>query len=141
MPCLIEDGRTCRSDLYMWKYTTVADKLLIVSLAVLAAVLFYIMPGLVLSGGTRVEVCSGEKVVGRYDLREDRVVPVSGPLGKTILEIKNGRARITASPCPHKICIGMGGVGKEGGLLVCVPNEVVVRVGSGNAEGLDAVSE
>jgi len=34
----------------------------------------------------------------------------------------------------------MGEFGTEGGILVCVPNEVAVRVGNERAEGLDAVS-
>lgn len=125
----------------MWRYTTVADIVLIIVLAALAAVLFYAVPRWVVSGGTHVEVRSGDKVLGTYDLREDRRISIPGPLGNTTLEIGKGRARITSSPCPHKVCIGMGSVGKEGGLLVCVPNEVVVRVGSGTAQGVDAVSE
>lgn len=125
----------------MWSYTTVADKVLILAFAILAGILFYAVPHWVVFGGTTVEVRSGDTIVGTYDLREDRLVSVPGPLGNITLRIRDGRARITDSPCPNKICIGMGSVGKEGGLLVCVPNKVVVRVGSGTAEGLDAVSE
>ena len=121
-------------------YITLADWVLAVAILTLAASLFFMIPRWVLSGGTEVEVYSSNKILGRYPLYQDRTVEIAGPLGKTIVRIKDGRARIESSPCPNKICIHMGEFGTEGGILVCVPNEVVVRVGSERAKGLDAVS-
>lgn len=121
-------------------HTTVADWVLIGSLLFLAAILFFLLPGWVLSGGTAVEIYSGEKLMGRYSLHQERKVGVPGPLGVTEVEIRGGRARVTSSPCPHKVCVHMGEIGSEGGLIACVPNKVVVQVGRGRPEGLDAVS-
>jgi hypothetical protein len=121
-------------------YITLADWALVVTILALAASLFFMIPRWVLSGGTEVEVYSSNKIVGRYPLQEDRIVEIPGRLGKTIVQIKDGRARIKSSPCPNKICVHMGDFGTEGGILICVPNEVVVRVGSDRSKGLDAVS-
>lgn len=121
-------------------HTTVADWVLIGSLLFLAAMLFFLLPGWVLSGGSTVEVYSGEKFMGRYPLHEDRKVDVQGPLGVTEVEIRDGRACVVSSPCPHKVCVHMGEIGSEGGLIACVPNKVVIKVGRGHPEGLDAVS-
>lgn len=121
-------------------YITIGDGVLMFALMVVAGVLFFLMPGWVLSGSTEVEIRSNDRVAGRYSLDTDRVVEVSGPLGKSIVEIKDGRARILSSPCPHKLCIRMGQIGKEGGVLVCVPNKIVVSVGNQRSDGLDAVS-
>jgi hypothetical protein len=121
-------------------YITFADWILVVTILALATSLFFMIPRWVVSGGTEVEVYSSNKIVGRYPLHEDRIVEIPGPLGKTVVQIKNGKARIKSSPCPNKICIHMGEFGTEGGILVCVPNEVVVRVGSNRSKGLDAVS-
>jgi hypothetical protein len=121
-------------------YMTLADWALMTVILALAGLMFLMIPRWVLSGGTGVEVYASNKIVGRYSLQQDRLVEVSGPLGKTIVQIKDGRARINSSPCPNKICVHMGEFGTEGGILVCVPNEVVVRVGNEQAEGLDAVS-
>ena len=119
---------------------TIADMVLIASVAVTAGVLFFLIPNWVLSGGTEVEIRAGDLIVGTYPLGHDRTIDVQGPLGITVVKIKKGRASIVSSPCPHKVCVNMGDCGKEGGVIVCVPNEVVVRIGSGRTDGLDAVS-
>ncbi len=120
---------------------TVADKVLAVSLVVLSAVLFVLIPRWVLSHATEVEIHADDKLAGRYSLSQDQVVDVPGPLGVTKVEIKNGRVRIVSSPCPHGTCKHMGDFGSEGGLLACVPNKVVVKVGTERSDGLDAVTK
>lgn len=121
-------------------YITAADAVLLVATVILAAALFFLMPRWVLSGGTEVEILVQDKVVGRYPLDGDRLVRIAGPLGTTVVEIKSGKARILSSPCPNKVCVHMGQFGSVGGILVCVPNEVVARVGKETPVGLDAVS-
>ena len=93
---------------------TPADAVLLVSTVVLAAVLFFLMPRWVLSGGNEVEILVHDKIVGRYPLQNDRTIRVTGPLGSTVVEIKNGKARISSSPCPNRVCAHMGEFGTEG---------------------------
>ena len=57
---------------------------------------------------------------GRYEIR--------GPLGSTFVVVSDGGARVESSPCPHKVCVGMGTVSSPGEVIVCVPNGVAVRV-------------
>ncbi len=121
-------------------HMTPGDVVLLAGVVAAAALLFFLMPHWVLSGGDAIEIIVDGKMVGRYSLHEDRTIEVPGDLGKTTVRIKQGRAGITDSPCPHKICVRMGTVGREGGMVVCVPNKVVVKVGKGAPEGLDAVS-
>jgi len=73
------------------------------------------------------------KVVFTAPLGRDRLVDLAGPLGTTQLQIADGRARILTSPCPHKVCIGMGAVSQSGELLACVPNRLLVRIEGGPA--------
>ncbi|MDQ7782605.1 MAG: NusG domain II-containing protein [Desulfomonilaceae bacterium] len=122
------------------RYVTIGDCALITAIIVSAVALLFVLPTLVVSGGTNVEVRSGDRVAGRYSLDEDRRVPVEGPLGTTVVRITDGHAHIESSPCPHKFCLRMGPVGGEGGLIVCVPNEVSVTVANDRADGIDAVS-
>jgi len=121
-------------------HTTVADKILILVLSVITAFSFFAIPRWVSSSATDVEIRSGERVAGRFSLKEDRVVKVSGPKGDTFVEIHSGRVHIKSSPCPNKICVQMGDFGSDGGCLVCLPNEVVVGSGKEPNNGLDAVS-
>ncbi len=74
------------------------------------------------------------------ELGRDGVREVVGPLGKTSLEVRGGRVRVLASPCPRQACRHGGWVGEAGQLLVCVPNEVVVRLPGRRAGAPDAVS-
>jgi hypothetical protein len=122
------------------QYLKPGDWVLIAVLLVAAILSFYFIPSWLASGATDVEILSRDKLLGRYPLNEDRRVEVPGPLGISEVTIKSGRVRIQASPCPHKTCMAMGEIGTEGGILVCLPNEIIVKVGNGQPNGLDAVS-
>ncbi len=94
-----------------------------------------------LSGTTQIQVYASNKLVGRYNLDQDRMIEVSGPLGKTLLRVKAGRAAVVSSPCPHKMCMQMGDIGPEGGFIVCAPNEVYVTAGKDRFDDVDAVTK
>jgi hypothetical protein len=122
------------------EYIRPGDWVLIAFLLATAVLSFFLVPRWLMSGATDVEILSRDKSLRRYPLNKDRQVAVPGPLGISEVTIKEGRVRIQSSPCPHKTCMAMGDIGKEGGILVCLPNEIVVRVGNGQPDGLDAVS-
>ncbi len=91
-------------------------------------------------GARSVEVEVGGRNVLTVPLGETGVREVTGPLGTTRIEFRAGEVRILSSPCPLKICQRSGWIGAAGEMLVCLPNEVVVRLPEGPAGGLDAVS-
>ena len=78
-----------------------------------------------------------------YSASKDGVYSVQGELGETTFEIKDGRVRITDSPCPNKTCITQGWHNP----LVCLPNKVIITVESESEKGskkgveFDAISE
>lgn len=73
--------------------------------------------------GSRVVVnAAGVKYEYSAELAGTYTVP--GELGLTTFEIKNGRVRITDSPCPNKTCISQGWHNP----LVCLPNKVMITV-------------
>lgn len=85
--------------------------------------------------GERVVVERQGRVVFTAPLAEDRTVSLAGPLGETVLVIHGGRACVESSPCPLKVCLGMGEVSRGGELLACVPNQLLVRIeGAGRQE-------
>lgn len=73
------------------------------------------------------------------DLKEDGTYVVKGPVGDTVVVIKDGRVRVKDSDCPRKFCVRQGWV--TTGAIVCVPNRVVVSVGETLPKGVDAISE
>ena len=84
-------------------------------------------------------VVSGE-TAATLDLSRDGVHDVLGPLGVTRVEVRAGRVRVLSSPCPRQICRHGGWIGAPGELLVCLPNEIVIRVPGERTAGPAAVS-
>ena len=70
---------------------------------------------------------------------EEGIRDVAGPLGITRIEIREGQVRVLSSPCPLKLCQRAGWIGAAGEMIVCLPNEVVVRL-PGRRRGVDALS-
>jgi len=113
------------------------DKVLIVILLALGVASLFLIRVIVPSGTIAVVEADGRHCC-RLDLSVDTQREVRGPLGETVIQVRDGRIRIADSPCPHKICVRTGWIDRAGCMIVCLPNRVVVRV-EGDA-GVDAVS-
>lgn len=118
---------------WAWRLTPFDRKLLII-VALLVASSFLILLGQ--TAGGKVVVSLDDKVIFVAPLNKDRRVELEGPLGITVLEIKDGAARIISSPCTKKICIHMGKIQRSGDLLACVPNHLVINI-EGDKDGED----
>ena len=104
------------------------------------AALFVVLP---FSGGSgqprHLEVTLADKsFVEPLSTGEELSLP--GPLGRTHVEISEGRVRVVESPCPNKLCIRMGWIERSGQAIVCLPNKVALTLGGEDREGVDAVS-
>jgi hypothetical protein len=117
---------------------TRADKILIACLFALNIFLFAQM-GLGNRVGSWVVIEVENKEVERLPLSENRIVHVTGPIGETEVEIKDGKARVRKSPCNRKLCIKSGYIQYADRFAACLPNRVVVRVLGGEHRGIDAV--
>lgn len=113
---------------YPWlSLLTKGDKILIVIVLLLSLVSFYLVYKLKAEGEyVVIEVAGQEKY--RFPLQSKQRVIVNGPVGETSIEIHHGTARITKSACPNKVCIKTGTVHRAGEIIVCAPNQVVVRI-------------
>ena len=115
------------------------DRLIVATLLLTVFASFFLLGAL--PQGERVLVERDGRLLFSAPLAENRVVDLEGPLGRTRLEIRDGRARILASPCPTKACIGMGAITRRGELLACVPNQLLVRIdGEGGGADHDLLS-
>ena len=74
-----------------------------------------------------------------YPLNVDRQERVTGPLGDTIVTIKEGRAFVEDSPCPDKLCVHMPAISR--GSVDCVPAQPRIRAGQGGSgQDIDELS-
>lgn len=71
------------------------------------------------------------------DIKPEEHYRIKGILGYSFLEGGDNKVRMVESPCPDKICMGMGWISQPGESIVCIPNRVVVRiVGEGDYDSL-----
>ena len=87
---------------------------------------------------SRVEV-TGKAFQKYYDINENRVINVEGPLGTTTIIIEGGEVRVEDSPCREKICVKMGRKKRVGEQIICVPNRVIVEI-TGESEAVDGIT-
>ena len=113
------------------------DFLLGAVLLLAALCLFVVFRNSQKDGGT-VEVRQGTDVIGTYSLSEDGEYEITSFYGSNTLVIKDGEAYMSESSCSDHLCEKMGHISKVGETIICLPNEVFVKVISGE-EGYDAV--
>jgi len=120
---------------------TKADMALILFLILLTG-LSYAWVGIIHKPGAYAIVSVGERQVGIYPLdKPQTIIKIKGILGEAELQIKDGAIRMQSAPCPQKICVKMGWIKNVGELIVCVPNQIVVRIeGASASEVYDGLS-
>ena len=115
------------------KNLTKADKILILAIFVLCV--FSLIIGKTYTYGIlekKYVVIEAKGIeVKRFILGEDTVnknIEVKGMLGYSIIEIGKDRVRMNYSPCDNGDCLKVGWISEPGQIIVCLPNQVVVRV-------------
>ncbi len=113
--------------------------ILIVVLVSAGLSVYFWLPG---AKGGEVVVYVENRPRYRFPLTEEGDFVLRGRLGKLVLRLKGGEARIVASSCPLKICIKMGAISRPGQSLVCLPNRVVVTIkGTSLQKEIDLITQ
>jgi hypothetical protein len=89
---------------------------------------------------TTVSIFRDGHLIARYPLTVNRDIPIEGKIGKLILRIHDGSARIISADCPGKICISMGAIRKPSQELICVPNHVLITINDSQSN-YDAITQ
>ena len=84
----------------------------------------------------RVTIKQGGRTFLESGLRIDRLIAVSGPLGITRVEIRDGRVRVQADPSPRQLCVRQGWL-RPGEAAICLPNRVSVELGRAAYDSLN----
>ena len=88
--------------------------------------------------GGYVEVTKDGALIGTYSLAIDRTVSLNG--GTNVLEIEGGVAYLSYAECPDRTCVNTGKIMYNGQSIICLPNQITVKVISGDDGGVDFVS-
>ena len=74
---------------------------------------------------------SGGKIFKEVPLAHDIEISVPGPLGTSIIAIKNRQAKIASDPSPRQYCVRQGWLKNAGEVAICLPNQVSVELAGG----------
>ncbi len=73
-------------------------------------------------GSIRITV-DGEEY-GTWPLSKDEVIEIGDT---NVCEIKDGEATMIEADCPDHLCMYQGAVGESGGMIICLPNRVIIE--------------
>jgi hypothetical protein len=79
----------------------------------------------------RAVIRQGGDVVAEFKLgpgTPSQLLPVSGPLGITLIEIDGLRARVRSDPGPRQICVHQGWLTQANAVALCAPNQVSLQL-------------
>lgn len=91
-------------------------------------------------------VYSDNRLVGEYTLTEDYETEfkVEVDSGYNTVHIKDGSVWIQDATCPDKVCLHQGKISKDGEIIVCLPNRLMIQIDdntdtSGTKDGTDII--
>lgn len=81
--------------------------------------------------GERASIWVAGKQLREVSLSSPQTLQVDGPLGTSTIQVRDGRVRVVDSPGRQKLCVRAGWMSRSGESVICLPNQVVVRVDGG----------
>ena len=119
------------------------NDIILVAVILLIAAIGLLLVNITRQDGAFASVKIDGEETARYSLSDNNTVEIltgdNGEYSKTLV-IENGRAYISESNCPDKICAGHKPVCYKGETIVCLPHKVVIEIVSDSSDsGLDAV--
>ena len=77
----------------------------------------------------RAEVTTDGRLVKTLDLSKDQEIVIKGARGGTNkLIIEDGEIWCAQASCPDSVCIHQGRQSRDGDLIVCLPNLMIVKI-------------
>ena len=82
---------------------------------------------------------SGGKIFREVPLTRDQQIEVPGPLGVSVIGIRQRKVRILSDPSPRQYCVRQGWLQQAGEIAICLPNEVSVEL-TGSRKKYDSLN-
>jgi len=87
----------------------------------------------------KVLIRSSGQIFAELPLDKAQRIRVPGPLGESIIEIADGRARVAADPSPRQLCVKQGWLKQAGDAALCLPNQLSLEL-AGAKRRFDSIS-
>ncbi|MCK8826063.1 NusG domain II-containing protein [Fuchsiella alkaliacetigena] len=62
------------------------------------------------------------------DLEKEKKIYIEGPIGESIIQLKEGKVRMLESVCPNDICVHTNWISRPRQTIACLPNKILVRI-------------
>ena len=109
--------------------------LFVAALAIAVAVFYY---GALGGEATGYVITHGGTEVAHGSLTEDRTLTV-GDVHHLTITVSDGAIAVTHSDCPTQDCVRTGAIDRPGQTIVCLPEQVVVKILGDTHGGADLV--
>ena len=77
---------------------------------------------------SKVQIRMGDKILGTYDLNQQRDIKVHGVIGDADIHIGHGKVRFAKSPCHNQYCVHQGWLTHSGQVAICLPNQISLEL-------------
>ncbi|MFZ5594801.1 MAG: NusG domain II-containing protein [Pseudomonadota bacterium] len=88
--------------------------------------------------GEKLRILVNGKERMTVSLHQKHHLTIKGAIGPSVIDIHDGKARFTASPCRGKQCVHTGWVKRSGESATCLPNRISLLV-TGNEQRFDSI--
>jgi hypothetical protein len=122
------------------KFRLWAGDIILILCLVLISIIIFIITNHNNNQGRFFTVKIGKETIYRYSLLSDTLITFEGKTGEIIVKVKNRNVRVHKSSCPQKICVKMGWISKPGESIICVPNNMVIRIEGKTKGEVDAIT-
>lgn len=93
------------------------------------------------SPGAQVKIIGAQgRVLGVYDLNEDRVIEIEENGCLNTVVISGGQVSMMHANCPNQLCVRQKAIGKTGQTIVCLPNKLLLIIEGGDPSDLDGIT-
>jgi hypothetical protein len=77
-----------------------------------------------------------------YTLQKNEEITIQGPLGASVIHIKDNHVCMHSSPCSLQLCVEKGTITHPGEWIACLPNKILIIIkGKENDQNeIDALS-
>jgi hypothetical protein len=121
------------------KYLTAADRILVAVLLCAVGLSFYLTDQWVSSGSMVIVEVKGVPVHKALLSEPGRFI-VHGAHGVLTVGIRDGAVAVETAECPNHVCVRMGRRWRSGEVIVCVPNETIIRILDSNETTIRATT-
>ena len=80
------------------------------------------------SSGRKQVLIEGSRDDFLYSMDEDRTIYAGGPIGDTVIVIKDNSVHVADSPCRDKLCVSYGILSEIGEWTACLPNRIFISI-------------